>query len=72
MESSSNQNTHGNTGSAPLNVELMLPGIDTKWVRSNGSWVDKSKIPAVITTSESPSMEIIETTSSHWWQFWKA
>lgn len=71
MESLSNENNFENTQSNGSNVELTIPGIDKKWVRSNGSWMDKSKVPVAQSSSFPTSMEI-EEKSNHWWQFWKA
>ncbi|PHR22862.1 MAG: hypothetical protein COA38_17510 [Fluviicola sp.] len=71
MESLSNQNMHENSESLHSNVELRMPGIDKTWVRSNGSWTDKTKVPTVEAHSFPTAIEI-EATSSHWWQFWKA
>ena len=51
-------------------VELVLLGIDKKWVRSkNGEWNDKDKISADAippTNLESTSKQ------SKWWKFWKS
>lgn len=71
MESLSNQNTQENFDLLQSNVELRIPGIDKTWVRSNGSWTDKSKVPTVEARSFPTAIEI-EGTSGHWWQFWKA
>lgn len=71
MQSSNNHNNQGQYYSSQSNVELTLLGIDKKWVRSEGSWVDKSKVPAPIKHDEFPTIAI-EKTPSHWWQFWKA
>lgn len=69
MESLSNQQGSGNS-----NVELTLLGMDKKWVRYNGSWVDKSTIPVETKkTDETTFMSMeIEGSTSPWWQFWKA
>ncbi|MDG1330711.1 MAG: hypothetical protein P8P74_00160 [Crocinitomicaceae bacterium] len=73
MEGLSNLQENGNSNVAGSNVELTLLGIDKKWVRSNGSWVDKSKLPVLRNGEESSFMSTeIEGSSSHWWQFWKA
>ena len=73
MESLSNQNNFENSHVLGANVELTMPGIDKTWVRSNGSWTDKSKVPVpVIQATSFPTSEEIEKTPSHWWQFWKA
>ena len=72
MEGLSNQNNFGSAESHS-DVELSLYGFDKKWVRSNGTWVDKSQLPSV-TVSERPSMDLMEMEddSSAWWKFWKA
>jgi hypothetical protein len=70
MENLSSENIE-NTQLLGSNVELILPGIDKKWVRANGSWMDKSKLPVIQSTSFPTAMET-EHTPSHWWQFWKA
>ena len=75
MESLSNQQTNGNPNAIGSNVELNLLGIDKKWVRYNGSWVDKSTIPVKpIKEEETAPMafEELDGTTSPWWQFWKA
>lgn len=75
MESLSNPNVSGNTAPMNSNVELTLLGIDKKWVRFKGKWVDKSKIPVETSSEQSPiisSIEEVEKSSRHWWQFWKA
>ena len=73
MEIQSNQNSNAN--SALSNVELTLLGIEKKWVRLDGSWVDKSKLP-IETESNAPVHDLnlveLEAGSSHWWQFWRA
>ena len=71
MESLNHQNNYTNSDSSGSNVELTLFGIDKKWVRSNGSWVDKSKVTQTITHDAFPNVEN-EATSSPWWKFWKA
>ena len=75
MESLSNQPTNGNSNAgAGSGIELTLLGIDKKWVRYNGAWVDKSTIPAETKASNTASFitEEIEGNVSPWWQFWKA
>ncbi len=74
MESLSNEQARGNSNPMGSNVELTLLGIEKKWVRHNGSWVDKSTIPVNIKKmEETPLMsEEIEGSISPWWQFWKA
>lgn len=73
MESLSNQQTNGNSNSAGSNVELTLLGIDKQWVRSKGSWIDKSTLPVPMKVEQSSVMSTeIEGTPSHWWQFWRA
>jgi len=69
MESLSNQQLNGKQ-----NVELTLMGIDKKWVRYNGSWVDKSTIPAKQEEEQSTSLisEELNVHVSPWWQFWRA
>lgn len=73
MESLNNENSYGNSNSSGSNVELTLLGIDKKWVRSNGTWRDKSKLAAEMKENHSiiDSMEPDQSTSP-WWQFWKA
>lgn len=74
MESLSNQQTNGNPNPAGSNVELTLLGIDKRWVRHSGSWVDKSTIPVAPQKSEETPLlsDEIEGSISPWWQFWKA
>lgn len=75
MESLSNQSTNGNSNvGAGSGVELTLLGIDKKWVRYNGVWVDKSTIPVEAKSSNTTSFisEEIKGNVSPWWQFWKA
>ncbi len=54
-------------------VILQLPGIDKKWVRHNGKWVDQNSLPAI----KSESVEANEGHSlsdrqvhNPWWKFW--
>lgn len=63
MQSSINHTDRKGSHSSRSNVELTLLGIDKKWVRSEGSWVDKSKLPASITHDEFPTMAIEKTPS---------
>ena len=75
MESLSNQSTNGNANpGAGSGIELTLLGIDKKWVRYNGVWVDKSTIPSETKTPNATSFisEEIQGSVSPWWQFWKA
>jgi hypothetical protein len=75
MESLSNPQTNGNLNPLGSNVELNLLGIDKKWVRYNGSWVDKSTIPVEPVKQKEPAQaafEEFEGSTSRWWQFWKA
>ena len=74
MESLNNQQTNGNPSAPGSNVELNLLGIDKKWVRHQGSWVDKSTIPVEpMQKKEIPTtFEESEGSASAWWQFWRA
>ena len=67
------QNTH-----SPSNnhlIELQLIGIDKKWVRHNGKWVDKTTLnqpKKTITVPDSSELgDNDNTSSSPWWKFWK-
>ena len=73
MKNVSNEQVNGNSNLTGSNVELTLLGIDKTWVRSNGSWVDKSTLPVPKKMEESSFVSTeLEENVSHWWQFWKA
>lgn len=72
MEGLSNQKVNGNAPGS--NVELTLMGIEKKWVRHNGSWVDKTTIPVEPQKLQETHLvsDEIEGSISPWWQFWRA
>lgn len=53
-------------------VVLQLPGIDKKWVRHNGKWIDQNSLP--VGTKSGEQEEMLSSTDHHlhnpWWKFW--
>lgn len=50
-------------------VILQLPGMNTKWVRSNNQWVDMSKLPTRHVTHQQ-NWEEAQNAPRKWWRFW--
>lgn len=59
-----------NTTTAKEQVVLELLGIDKKWVRSKGEWVDQATLIQIQSAPSSISEDNQEAARKKWWKFW--